>query len=135
MPATPHRVTMYPCLSYRDARAAIAWLEQAFGFRTLAVHDGSNGTVAHAELALGDAVIMLGSPKPERGWLSPRDLPGLNQLTYVCIADPDAHYARAKAAGARIVDELRDTDYGSREYGALDPEGHYWSFGTYAPKT
>jgi uncharacterized glyoxalase superfamily protein PhnB len=50
---------------------------------------------------------------------------------YVAIGDPDAHYARAKAAGARIIRELSDTPYGSREYGAKDPEGNTWSFGTY----
>jgi uncharacterized glyoxalase superfamily protein PhnB len=57
-----------------------------------------------------------------------------SQGVYVAVEDADAHYERAKAAGAEITREIEDTDYGSREYTARDHEGHVWSFGTYRPE-
>jgi uncharacterized glyoxalase superfamily protein PhnB len=125
--------TFCPCLFYRDAPALIDWLERAFGFRKRLVVAGENGTVAHAELSFGEGVVMVGSAKPERGWVSPRDLPGLNQVISVSVDDPDAHHARAKAAGAEILQGLKDEEYGSRGYLARDPEGNQWYFGTYRP--
>jgi uncharacterized glyoxalase superfamily protein PhnB len=124
---------IYPAMSYHDPRAAIEFLTNAFGFQELMVSPDNNGGIAHAELNLGPAIIMLGSARPEIGWVSPRDLPAVAQTLYVAIDDPDAHCERAKAAGAEITREPYDTDYGSREYGAKDPEGHHWSFGTYRP--
>ena len=124
---------IYPSLSYRDARAAIDWLEKAFGFQKLAVYDGPDGSIAHAEMNLGPAIIMLATAQPQMGWISPLDLPAVNQSLYIAIDDPDSHYQRARSAGAEIVREPNDTEYGSREYGAKDPEGHIWSFGTYRP--
>jgi uncharacterized glyoxalase superfamily protein PhnB len=68
-------------------------------------------------------------------WVTPpRDTGGVGtQSAYVIVEDADAHYARAKAAGAEIVMEVEDQDYGGRLYSCLDPEGHLWSFGTYDP--
>ena len=116
-----------PSLTYRDARAAIDFLEEAFGFEPgLRVEDGDQ--IVHAELWVGDSCVMLGPERhdgvgraPGSGW------------TYVVVEDADAHHARAKAAGAEIVMELFDTDYGSRDYAARDPEGNWWNFGTYRP--
>ena len=124
---------LMPCLFYRDAPAAIDWLQRAFGFRTLMAVPGPDGTILHAELAIGSAVIMLGSAKPAMGWVSALDLPGVNQSIYVALDDVDAHHARAVAAGAEITDALSDKPYGGRGYGARDPEGHHWSFGGYRP--
>lgn len=124
---------LYPCLHYRDAPAAIEWLERAFAFRKLLVIPNPDGTIAHSELSFGGGMVMVGSAKPERGWVSPRDLPGVNQTVYVAVEDPDAHYQQAKAAGAEILDELADHDYG-RLYTARDPEGHVWTFGNYRPE-
>lgn len=124
---------IYPALSYRDAPAAIEWLGRAFGFEKLMAMPGPDGTIAHAELRLGSGVLMLGTVKEGQGVRSPRDLPAVNQTLYVYVGDPDAHHARAKAAGAEILREPEDTDYGSREYSAKDLEGHHWSFGTYRP--
>jgi uncharacterized glyoxalase superfamily protein PhnB len=76
---------------------------------------------------------MVSSPKPEAGRVGPRGLPGRSQGLCVHVDDPDMHHGRAVAAGARIVQELRDEDYGSRGYMARDPEGHVWYFGTYRP--
>jgi uncharacterized glyoxalase superfamily protein PhnB len=126
--------TIYPALSYQDAKAAMKFLTDAFGFEELMVVPGEDGSIVHAELNLGPAIIMLGSNKPKMGYLSPRELPAVNQSLYVAIDDVDAHYERAKAAGAEIIRDLSDTDYGSREYGAKDLEGHHWWFGTYRPE-
>jgi len=125
--------TIYPALAYRDAPAAMKFLSNAFGFAELMVAPGENGSIVHAEMNLGSAVIMLGSNRPEMGWVSPDELPAVSQTLYVAIDDVDAHYEKAQAAGAQITRPLNDTDYGSREYGAKDLEGHHWSFGTYRP--
>ncbi|HEX9795345.1 MAG TPA: VOC family protein [Planctomycetota bacterium] len=123
---------VYPSLSDDDA-AAIEWLCTAFGFQKRLVVPGPDGMVRHSELTLGTGVIMVSSAKPEQGRVSPRGLDGVNQALSVHVGDPDAHFARAKAAGASIVQELADEDYGSRGCMAEDPEGHVWYFGTYRP--
>jgi len=125
--------TAYPCLSYRDAPAAMEWLKKAFGLKEMLVVPGENGSVAHAEMSLGQGVIMVGSGRSEFGWASPLDLRGSTASVYVAIPNPDEHYAHAKAAGAEITIELYDSDWGSRGYSAKDIEGHHWSFGTYQP--
>jgi uncharacterized glyoxalase superfamily protein PhnB len=124
--------SIYPVLKYDDARAAIDFLERAFGFQRRAVHDGENGGVAHAELTFEDEYVMLGST----GEGDDRFNQGAGRYSlYVVVDDLDAHHARATEAGAAIERELEDTDYGSREYTARDPEGNLWSFGTYRPET
>ncbi len=125
---------IFPVLRYRDAPAAIDWLERAFGFERREVHEGDDGLVVHAELADGDTVLMLSSQPPDGDprWGDHGDYAG-HAWIYVAIDDADAHYERAKAAGAAIVMELADQDYGSRDYSARDPEGNLWSFGTYRP--
>ncbi|MBV9409710.1 MAG: VOC family protein [Candidatus Eremiobacteraeota bacterium] len=126
--------TFYPCLRYRDARAAIAWLGRAFGLRERVVY-GEGDMVHHAELALGNGIVMLGSAREDAlGTATPAETGGkVTGLIYVYVAEIDAHHDRAVAAGATIVRPPQDTDYGSREYGARDLEGNYWSFGTYHP--
>jgi uncharacterized glyoxalase superfamily protein PhnB len=125
--------TFYPGLRYRDARAAIAWLCKAFGFAEQAVY-GEGDVVHHAQLTFGNGIVMLGSSRPDSYGRSPAELGGaVSSTVYVYVAEIDAHCQRAKQAGAEIVRELQDTDYGSREYSARDPEGHVWSFGTYHP--
>jgi uncharacterized glyoxalase superfamily protein PhnB len=136
MPETPKEESpnIIPALRYEDAMAVIAWLERAFGFERGLVVAGDDGVVHHAQLSLGPGWIMLGtSREDELRMKSPRELGGVNQSIYIIVADPDALCARAKAAGAEIVRELADTDYGSREFTCRDLEGHVWSFGTYRP--
>jgi uncharacterized glyoxalase superfamily protein PhnB len=118
-----------PTIRYQDAHAAIDFLERAFGFDRHAVHE-DGGLVVHAEMRYGDGMVMLGSA----GRGDPAFDTG-RSVVYVVVADADAHYEQAKAAGAAIVRELNDTDYGSRDYAADDPEGNRWSFGTYNPFT
>ena len=125
-----------PCLSYRDAPAAITWLKEAFGFTENMVVPGPDGTIAHAQLSLGNGMVMVGSERDDALALRiPCDFGGITQSIYVVVEDTDAHYAQAVAAGAEIVRELEDTPYGSRDYSARDPEGHLWNFGTYRPST
>ncbi len=116
--------TISAIVPYRDVRAAVDFLCEAFGFERHALHEGGDGELAHVELRYGDDVIM---PATER-----HGAPGHAHL-YVVVADADAHHDHAKAAGAKITTELRDTDYGSRDYAAEDPDGNRWSFGTYRP--
>ncbi len=122
--------TFYPTLSYADARAAIDWLTRAFGFALKSAHDAPDGSIAHAEMTFGGGMIMFGAHKNLPAWMQSAG----KQSIYVYVADPDAHHDRARAAGAEIVNPLRDTDYGSREYSARDPDGHFWHFGTYRPE-
>ncbi len=122
-----------PVLFYRDAPAMIDWLERAFGFERRLVVPGENGTVRHSELALGASVIMVSSSMPERKWRSAAELGAASAGVCIYVADPDSHHARAIAAGAEILFPLKDSDYGSRDYTARDPEGTSWTFGTYIP--
>lgn len=125
---------IFPFMCYQDAPAAVEWLGKAFGFETLEVVPGPDDTIIHAEMMFGSGIIMLGSMKNDGfGMKSPKDLSGVNQGIYVYVEEVEAHYNRAKSAGAEIVRELNDTNYGSREYMARDLEGHLWSFGTYLP--
>jgi uncharacterized glyoxalase superfamily protein PhnB len=122
---------LYPILKYDDAQAAIEFLENTFGFERLQVHEGENGGVAHAELKFHDEVVMLGSVSEG----DQRFSQGAGRTSvYVVIDDPDSLYARARDAGAEIVMEPTDQDYGSRDFAARDPEGNLWSFGTYRPE-
>jgi uncharacterized glyoxalase superfamily protein PhnB len=121
--------TVFPSLRYRDARRAIEFICEAFGFERGEVYENPDGSIAHAELTYGDGAVMLGTDRDDsygshvgQGWM------------YVVVEDADAHYARAKGAGAEIVRELEDQDYGSRDYSARDFEGNLWSFGTYRPE-
>jgi uncharacterized glyoxalase superfamily protein PhnB len=132
---SPVSSKVFPTLRYQDAPAAIDWLVRAFGMEKQLVIPNPDGTIAHAQLKFGPDVIMLGSSKEDAlGLRSPRELGGVTQSLYIYLPDVDAHHDRAKAAGAEIVIALRDTEYGSREFSARDPEGHLWSFGTYLPE-
>jgi len=131
----PHS-TIMPALRYKDAPAAIDWLCQVFGFARHAVYAGPDGSIAHAELTLDGGMIMLGSHKDDeygRNFKSPAALGAETRSAYIVVADADAIYARAQAAGATVVRPLQNTDYGSREFAVKDPEGHSWSVGTYDP--
>ena len=126
---------LYPAMRYANAHAAIDWLCKAFGCEKQAVYDGPDGTVAHAQLTLDGAVFMLGGARDGGAYpaRTPKQLAGITGSIYVYVADPDAHCARARAAGARITLEPYDTDYGTREYAAYDIEDYWWTFGTYHP--
>ncbi len=122
--------SVWPTLRARDARALIRFLVDAFGFLETVVY-GEGDTVDHAELAWpsGGGGVMLGSARrgPDDRWAIEPGGTGI----YVVTGDPDALYARVVAAGGQIDMEPHDTDYGSREFAARDPEGNHWSFGSY----
>ncbi|MFF7605058.1 VOC family protein [Streptomyces parvulus] len=124
---------IFPTLLYTDAKAAVRQLTEALGFRALAVYEGEDGKVAHAELVQGNGAVMLGS----RGTGSRFDEAMGNAGpagVYVVVEDVDAHHRRAVEHGAEILMPPTDQDYGSRDYMARDLEGNVWSFGTYAPE-
>ncbi|HEY3261583.1 MAG TPA: VOC family protein [Pseudonocardiaceae bacterium] len=125
--------SVIPCLRYRDARAAIDWLVEAFGLIEAMVAEGPDGVINHAELTWDNGMVMLGS-EPQADEPGRLSWPSGAGSVYVIVDDPDAHHERAVAAGAEIVLPLKDEDYGSRGYTARDPEGNLWSFGTYRPE-
>ncbi|MEU9374614.1 VOC family protein [Streptomyces sp. NPDC048255] len=122
-----------PTLVYRDAKAAIKLLTEAFGFSQVAVYEGEDGSVAHAELSYGNGMVMLGS-KGKGGAFDKAMGDAGPSGVYVVVEDVDAHHRRAVEHGAEILMEPTDQDYGSRDYMARDAEGNIWSFGTYAPQ-
>ncbi len=128
-----HSSTVWPILSYRDARAAIAFLTDAFGFEERAVYarDSDPAVIEHAEMRwpLGGGV-MFGTAGKDDSPFGQR-APGTSAVYVVCT-DPDALFERVVAGGAQVVRGLVDEDYGSRGFTVRDPEGNLWSFGTYA---
>ncbi len=135
--AGPSVPSIVPAMLYRDAPAAIDWLCEAFGFERHLVVPGEGGTVRHAQLVLGHGMVMLGSARDEGFGLlmrPPAELGGIaTQSVYVIVEDADQVYQRAVAAGAEVVVDIKDEEYGGRGFSCRDPEGHLWSFGTYDP--
>ena len=125
--------TIFPILRYNDARAAIQWLCATFSFVELFSVPEAGQFVRHAQLKLGTNIVMLGSVRPDDGLASPQTLGAATQALCVYVDDLDAHFERARLAGAEITSAPADTDFGSREYHARDLEGHHWTFGTYLP--
>jgi uncharacterized glyoxalase superfamily protein PhnB len=124
-------------MRYRDAPAAIAFLCNAFGFKKHLVVPGEGNVIHHAQLTLGNGMIMLGSVQDNdfgQYMAMPDETGGREtQSAYVIVPNADTHYARAKAAGAAILRDIKTEDYGGRGYTCRDPEGHIWNFGTYDP--
>ena len=129
--------TVIPTIRYNDTAAAIEWLCEAFGFEKHLVVPGEDGTIVHAQLVFGNGMVMLGSARTsefDRLQKPPSALSGaVSQSPYIIVDDADKHYARAVAAAAEIVIEIKDEDYGGRGYSCRDPEGHVWNFGSYDP--
>jgi uncharacterized glyoxalase superfamily protein PhnB len=121
---------VWPALIYTDAPAAIRFLVEAFGFvEALVVPGDADRDIAHAELRWpAGGGVMLGSTGDDNEFCQRE--PG-TASTYVVTDAPDALFDRATAAGAEVVRELRDEEYGSRGFTVRDPEGNLWSFGTY----
>jgi uncharacterized glyoxalase superfamily protein PhnB len=125
---------IYPAMRFANAEKMIDWLCEAFGFTVHAKHM-ADGKVAHAQLAFGSSIIMCGDVKDDAygALVGKPDGKGGRSL-YVAVDDPDAMCERARKAGAEIIEEPTDRDYGNREFMCRDPEGNIWSFGTYWPK-
>ena len=120
-----------PYLAYKDAPAAIEFLCKAFSFEERFRVPMPDGRLGHAELSLGEGgTLMLASVYEEMGFRSPLDLPAVNGQVTCYVDDVDAHFERARQAGATIVAEPVDQPYGDRSYRAMDPEGNHWIFAT-----
>jgi PhnB protein len=118
--------TITPYLLYEDVDAALSFLAKAFGFEEVLRYTGEEGYINHAEMRLDDAKIYLGDPGDQ--YRNPKKVGHETVGIYVLVEDADAHYERAKAAGADIREEPTDQEYGERRYTARDPEGHLWFF-------
>jgi len=122
----------YPGLSsavcYVDPRAAIAWLERAFGFEVSMLIEDAEENVVHSEMRFGECVVMVGGEWSE-DHKSPRSIGGKNTQTVHIQIDTDvnAHCERARLAGAEIIMEPANQFYGDRSYRCRDPEGHIWT--------
>lgn len=121
--------TLLPHIVYSDVAAAVAWLAGRFGF-VEHYRYGEPGEVSGAQMRLGEAYVMLHRAREDRA--SPAQCGRCMQMLTVFVDDVDAHFERAKSAGARIVEELHETVYGERQYGVEDMEGHRWLFSQHA---
>ncbi len=117
--------TLMAHVVYRDVAAAIEWLTRVFGFMEHFRY-GDPAAPSGAQIRFGKAWMMLHSPRPHTR--SPAELGYCTQSVSLYLEDVDAHYARVKAQGAEIVEELRETIYGERGYCVNDLEGHCWEF-------
>lgn len=123
----PNLIT--PHLFYDDVAAAAEWVVRAFGFTVRNTLADDAGNVRHANIRVGDSLVMFGLTSENAQWASPRSLGGgFSQRLYIFVDDVDAHYRRACEAGARALSEPRDFPYGDRVYECVDPEGHHWKF-------
>lgn len=118
--------TVFPCLTFKDAKASLDWLERALGGERVAVYEDGDGRISHAEIRIGTSTIMCGDELAG----SKATPPGASVI-YVVVEDADAAYDRARAAGADVSEPV-DQDYGSRDITVTDPDGNRWSLGTYS---
>ncbi len=129
-------ISIIPTLRYENAAKMIDWLCETFGFERHAVYTDDSGGISHAQLTFGNGMIMLSDRLDnEFGQYqsTAAKLGGNTQSAYIVTAEVDAICERARAAGARIVLEPKDEDYGGRGFSCLDPEGQLWNFGSYDP--
>jgi uncharacterized glyoxalase superfamily protein PhnB len=132
MPTQISTPTFYPGLRYRDADAAMDWLENVLGCQRREDHRDDDGNIVHAAVVFDGAIIMLSSAGIGREPF--RSLPARPGLLYCAVDDVDSLYERVRGAGGDIALEITDTDYGSRDFTVRDPEGNLWAFGTYRPR-
>ena len=132
MPHTPPpgHPQFAPSLVYDDPRAAVEWLQEAFGFEVRMLVEDGDGNMVHNELELGSGLLYVAGPGFRPGAVSPASQSGkFTASLYVYVDDVDAHCEKARAAGAKIVEGPVTRDYGDRLYGCEDCGGHVWYFG------
>ena len=128
-----------PSLRYRDAQSAVEWLCEVLGFKEQLVVPDADGNILHAELTLGNGMVMLGSGGGHDGKFAELVRPPIDrdairaQSIYIVVNNIDDHYAHAVAGGTEIITSNQDQKYGGRGYTCRDPEGNFWSFGSYDP--
>ena len=134
-----HNACIIPVIQYKNAKVAIEWLCESFGFEKHLVVPGEGNTIIHAQLKFGNSMIMLSSENDnDYGRLikTPSSLSGINtQAPYIIVENIDDHYKNVVAKGAKILLDIKDEAYGGRGYTCQDIEGHIWSFGSYNPWT
>lgn len=126
----PRITRIIPLLVYDDILAAHDFLVKAFGFTPGGVYNSKEGQPVHAEVYAGDLTIWIHRVTAEHDLASQQSMGSASSGLVVHVDDVDAHYERVRAYGAHIESEPQDTDYGQREYGVRDPEGHRWWFAT-----
>jgi PhnB protein len=124
-----HAVSPYLIVS--DGAAAIEFYRKAFGATERMRLTRPDGKIGHAELAIGDSIVMLADEYPEHGARSPQTVSGSPVMLHLYVADVDAVYARAVAAGAAATRPVQDMFYGDRAGGITDPFGHSWHIATH----
>jgi len=129
IPEGYHSVTPY--LTVDDAAAAIEFYKKAFGATERGRMEAPDGTIGHAELAIGDSILMLSDQFPQGSTRSPKDLGGTTGSIFMYVGDVDAVVARAIDAGATIAMEVADQFWGDRFGTVRDPFGHLWSVATH----
>lgn len=126
-----------PSIKYRNSKAALEWLCESFGFEKHLVVEGEDDRIEHAQLNIGDAMIMIGSADSGtygKNFKTPDELDGINtQAPYLIISDVDSHYDKAVANNAEIILPLKAEEYGGKSYTCRDLEGNIWTFGSYDP--
>jgi uncharacterized glyoxalase superfamily protein PhnB len=132
-PTPPGWPRISSAVFYQDAAKAIDWLCDAFGFEVRLKVEGEKGTIEHSELTYGEGLLMVSQAGKRPNYRSPGQAGGNTQAMMVYVDDVEAHCARARAAGAKIVEEPTVHDYGDeywsdRGYECVDPEGHHWWF-------
>ncbi len=137
--ATNSGSALIPSLRYKDAHAAIAWLQRVLGLEPNAVFDGPDGTVAHAQLTFGNTgMVMLGSATNPSPYPALTAVPAevgdrVTSPLYLVAPDCGPVWDSVRAAGAEVVQELRTMPYGGRAFTVRDPEGYLWSVGEFDP--
>lgn len=129
VPEGHHTVT--PSLVLHDAAAAIGFYEKALGARELFRMSTPEGKVGHAQLLIGDSIVMVADEWPDWGVVSPKTLGGSAVGLHVYVADSDAVFERAVAAGAEVMQPMTDQFYGDRSGTVVDPFGHRWTISTH----
>ncbi len=130
--------SVIPALRYRNAKAMIDWLCDAFGFEKQAVFEAPGGIVMHAQLTFGNGMIMIGSVENQspaaKLFKQPDEIGGAEtQSSCLVVSDIDGIYATAKRAGAKMLMDLEERPFGGKAFTCSDPEGHIWYVGSYDP--
>jgi Uncharacterized protein conserved in bacteria len=123
--------TAIPYLIMDDATAAIEFYKLAFGATEVTRYDAPGGKIGHAEIRVGDSIIMLADEHPDMGYRSPHAVGGTTVSIMLYIDDVDAVFARAIAAGAKVMRPVQDQFYGDRSGTLEDPFGHMWALATH----
>ncbi len=129
---------LIPATRYRDCDAALAFITDVLGLEEHAIYRSEDGKISHAEIKLGDGIMMFGPPNDgpfDRYMADPGDIGGRETTTiYAVITDVAARYKRVVAGGAKVVLPLEEQFYGGSSFTIADPEGHFWTFGDFDPR-